>query len=46
MLAKKKYIFQKERQIFPIHIKPNKAHLSNVVFAKSTRASTRFPKLN
>ena len=38
--------FEKERQIVSMHIRSNKTHLSNVVFAKPTRASIRFPKLN
>ena len=28
-----------------MHIKSNKTHLNNVVSAKSTKASVRFPKL-
>ena len=42
----KKKNLKKERQIVSMHIRLNKTHLSNVIFAKSTRVSIRFPKLN
>ena len=40
-LIKKEFEFEKERQIVSMHIRSNKTHLSNVVFA-----SIRFPKFN
>ena len=42
----KKKKIEKERKIVSMHIKSNKTNWSNVVFAKSTKASIGFPKLN